>query len=233
MRSWLDNVATCTDVYVYQSALVCSDCGDAIAKELRREGVEDDHTWQAGHESDPFPQGPHGDGGGEADSAQFCDRGRNCVNAVHVVPDHKIGCPLGNPLTADGAEAVRESIRRMILDPNKFGRRMGRLLCKVWHDYTETPLLRVLPAQVGSKALHDALAHIHKQEKCEVQPVMFTDLEHVYGVAANPQKTLAWRITATDEGGFTDLGSVKMPNYTTSRTAEELVAEAIAQDDWY
>jgi hypothetical protein len=231
--SWLDKVAICTDVYIYQAALVCSDCGDAIASELRREGTEDNDDWTAGHESDPFPQGPYGNGGGEADSAQFCDRVRHCVNAVEIVSSHKIGCPLGNPLTRDGAEALCESIRRQILAPTKQGRLLGRLLCKVWHDYTETPLLRVLPDQVASKVLHDALVYLWRDEKCEVQPVMFTDLEHIYGVATNPNKTLAWRITATDEGGLTDLGAVKMPNYTTSRTVEELVAEAIAADDWY
>jgi hypothetical protein len=225
--SWLDDVAICTTIYIYQAALVCSDCGDAIANELLKKNVTDDG------DSGTFPQGPYGEGGGEADGAQFCDSGCDCMNAVEVESGRKIGCPLGNPLTRDGAEALRESIRRQILAPTKYERRLGRLLCRVWRDYTETPLVRVLPNQVSSKVLHDSLVYLRRDEKCEVQPTLFTDLEHVYGLATNPNKTLAWRITATEDGGLTDLGTLKMPNYTKSTTTEELVAEAIAADDWY
>ena len=57
-----------------------------------------EHTW----DSDDYPKGPYADGGGEADSPQFC---AHC-NAF-----------LRNPLTADGLEYVRHNpASRDVLD---------------------------------------------------------------------------------------------------------------------
>lgn len=74
------------NVYVFQAALLCEDCGEAAKLERREyEGAED---------SDAYPQGPYGDGGGEADSPQHCD---SC------------GLFLDNPLTGDGDNYVRDA----------------------------------------------------------------------------------------------------------------------------
>lgn len=79
-------------VYVYQAALLCKDCAKAVMSDTRcLSGLTED--------SDAWPQGPYGDGGGEADTPQHCD---HC------------GVFLENPLTGDGYEYVAEAINSHI-----------------------------------------------------------------------------------------------------------------------
>jgi hypothetical protein len=89
------------DAYVYQAALLCADCAKERQYELELHNMWDGskcalkawpHTWQ---ESDYYPQGPHADGGGEADTPQHCD---GC------------GCFLRNSLTTDGCHYVNEKL---------------------------------------------------------------------------------------------------------------------------
>lgn len=224
-KSWLDNIVVSNRSYAFKAELLCEDCGRAAAEELRTKGVEDDG------DSDTFPQGPY-DGGGEADSACFCGRGRDCLSAVEV-ENRKIGCPLGNSLTADGIRALQDSIRRNLLAPDKYSRMVGRLLCRVWKDYTETPLLRLPPAAGSSKLLEKHLAYLRNDEKATVSPIVFTDLEHVYGIASKPTKTIVWRITCTDSGGLTDLSTVDLPSSeATERSVESIVTEAASEGAW-
>lgn len=74
-------------VYVYQAALLCEKCGEAMRNEL--DGGPDARN----EDSSYYPQGPYGQGGGEADSPQHCD---HC------------SVFLENPLTEDGAQYVSE-----------------------------------------------------------------------------------------------------------------------------
>lgn len=78
------------NAYVYQAALLCEECGLAATKKR----CADPRPLVIG-DSDDFPQGPHLDGGGEADSPGHCD---HC------------GVFLKNPLTTDGEEYVREEL---------------------------------------------------------------------------------------------------------------------------
>ncbi len=77
---------------MFQAALYCESCGEAIRARLDSEGKRpanrrDEFTY----DSDDYPKGPYRDGGGEADTAQHCD-------GCHVW--------LENPLTVDGVENV-------------------------------------------------------------------------------------------------------------------------------
>jgi hypothetical protein len=86
------------DVYIYQAALLCSDCGETVIKELTADGEapanpEDESSF----DSDEFPKGPYPDGGGEADSPQHCD---HC------------GTFLYNPLTGDGYAYLRAQVEQ-------------------------------------------------------------------------------------------------------------------------
>lgn len=75
------------NVYAYQAALYCEDCaGDRMLAMLARAAEED---------SDDYPQGPYGNGGGEADCPQHCD----ACNAF-----------LENALTTDGYRYVQEQL---------------------------------------------------------------------------------------------------------------------------
>lgn len=72
------------DVYIFQAALWCGECIKPALVDLEHD-----------EDSNKYPQGPHANGGGEADCPQHCD-----------------GCNvfLENPLTRDGVEYVREQL---------------------------------------------------------------------------------------------------------------------------
>jgi hypothetical protein len=73
------------DVYLFQAALLCADCGAAMQA-----------ACVPGKDSDSYPQGPYPDGGGEADSPQHCDHCRAFLE---------------NPLTQEGYRYVLEQVR--------------------------------------------------------------------------------------------------------------------------
>jgi hypothetical protein len=91
------------DVYVFQAALYCGTCGDALVRTSRGRGVEDTG------DSDDFPQGPYPNGGGEADRPQHCDSGAECL-AAEAIGGRRVGAFLENPLTSDGEAYVRQSL---------------------------------------------------------------------------------------------------------------------------
>ena len=86
------------DVYLYQAALLCEECGDTVRSTLGYQTCpickfdpQDEETY----DSDEYPKGPYPDGGGESDTPQHCD---HC------------GLFLENPLTSDGVAYVREAL---------------------------------------------------------------------------------------------------------------------------
>jgi hypothetical protein len=86
------------DVFVFQAALLCEDCGARTREEMIDEGdAPDDPDDEGTYDSDDFPKGPYGDGGGEADTPQHCDI---------------CGLFLENPLTGDGRTYVEETVER-------------------------------------------------------------------------------------------------------------------------
>jgi hypothetical protein len=91
------------DVYVFQGALYCCTCGEALVRSLRERGVEDTG------DSDAFPQGSYPDGGGEADTPQHCDSGAECL-AADEIGNHRVGAFLENPLNGVGDAYVRHAI---------------------------------------------------------------------------------------------------------------------------
>jgi len=95
------------DAYVYQASFVCVPCGRDIKARLGKNSDTGD--------SNTYPQGPYGEGGGEADSPQHCD----CCNEF-----------LENPLTNDGYDAVREAIT----EDARAGR-TDSIACTIWADF--------------------------------------------------------------------------------------------------
>jgi len=99
--------------YIYHAALICEDCAACtMGEEKKPDHVNMDD--QASYDSDEWPKGPYGDGGGEADSPQHCDM---------------CGDFLENPLTEDGSTYVKQAWREYV----ETGR--GRLeVLQAWRD---------------------------------------------------------------------------------------------------
>jgi hypothetical protein len=86
-----------TDAYIYQAALLCSDCASITRQWIDVRGEGQPKVGFSQDDSDCYPNGPYGDGGGESDSPQHCDM---------------CGTFLDNPLTPDGLEYVKEALQR-------------------------------------------------------------------------------------------------------------------------
>lgn len=85
-------------VYIYQAALYCEECGEQICEELDAEGKRPaDVENEASYDSDEYPKGPMDEG--ESDSPSFCD---DC------------GCFLETSLTEYGVKSVRNSVIKQI-----------------------------------------------------------------------------------------------------------------------
>lgn len=236
--SWLDLVPVSTDAYAFQAALLCEDCGRAAVKQCALEQRPDDG------DSSTFPQGPYPDGGGESDSTGFCDNGKECVNAVQV-KRHKVGCPLGNPLTRDGAESLRESVLENMLSRKKYSRMLGRLLRRVWGAYLDE-----LPTQVKTRfvdKLPDSLlaackAHHEAASASRPRPSNYYKGFHTVALANPDYAFLAYekhdvlelcRFEVDDEGEFKQAEVARVPlDSTGGKSVTELVTEAFREGAW-
>jgi hypothetical protein len=90
------------DAYIYKGALYCRSCATDIARSIMvRRGSEEGVNFD---DSDTIPQGPYPDGGGKADSPQYCD---------------KCGEFLRNPLTSEGVRYVRQAVQELEAEPWK------------------------------------------------------------------------------------------------------------------
>lgn len=107
------------DVFIFNADILCNDCGNAQRRELEAQAInsfrerfpdavidvcdpEDiaiclgfDPAEESDYDSDQFPKGPYGNGGGESDTPQHCG---SC------------GAFLDNPLTDDGRQYVAEAL---------------------------------------------------------------------------------------------------------------------------
>ncbi len=245
--STINRAPTTFHAYAYQGELLCQDCGRQVIQSLRDKDVRDDG------DSDTFPQGPYDDGGGEADSANFCGLGKNCANAI-TVADHKIGCPLFNPLTRDGVENLAQSLRAMIAAPDKRSRITGRVLRTAWSPYAgpEDTFGRLSPKYVGplGDKLPHSLSESIKQyvrqtpEKASsVRGEIYGDADHVYLLASRgPEHRHGYhwgsavdllRAHADDDGEFREIQVASIhPEAAAEQPVEVLIREAISEGAW-
>lgn len=231
--NWIELVPVCSDVYVYQADLICEDCGNKIIKQLKKEKVEDTG------DSDRFPQGPHSDGSGEADSPYHCGMNEKCINKVHIPGGVSIGCPLGNPLTSEGATYVREVVARDITDESAHKRRVGRLWAHIYSNVLrDCPLHRIDLAKTSiANSLIKTLEKYKNTEKAKILPEIFTDCSYIYGSAYSPGKfspiTNLWRTKANDTGRFSPLEILLLrPSEIHERTHQDMIEEAISEGAW-
>jgi hypothetical protein len=222
MSKWLDSVPVSETAYVFRSSLLCEDCARREIAFLESKGVLDEG------DPDEYPQGPYGDGGGEADSAQFCGQGRLCLSPA-VVFGHKVGCPLRNPLTKDGIVALFEGVKRDLASNRTFDQLLGRLLTRVWGDYLDGCLGRfILPASLPS------LERL-TSNKYALNPVALADADHLYvlGVSTAQREHYLLRANVDDEGKFSLLEAVAVPTEAVDGyPVEKLLRQAVEDGAW-
>jgi hypothetical protein len=229
--NWIDLIPVCTDVYVYQADLICDDCGDVIIRKLEKQGVENTG------ESDDFPQKSYYTGGGEADSPNHCGMGEECQNRIHVPGGATIGCPLGNPLTSDGIKWLFERLAENIVSKDIHHRLVGRLWAHIYSDYLRNCPLALLQIEnitfSFAPSLVKILNSLKGKEKAGIMPEAFTDCSYIYGGASSPEKTILWRVEATNDGKFANPETVYLPpSEVHERTLQDMIEEAISEGAW-
>jgi hypothetical protein len=222
MSKWLDSVPVSETAYVFKSALLCEDCARREIGFLEGKGILDEG------DPDEYPQGPYGDGGGESDSAQFCEQGRHCLSPA-VVFGHKVGCPLRNPLTKDGITYLFEGVKRDLASPRAFDQHMGRLLVHLWGDY--------LDGYVGRVQLPASLPSLEKLvgKKYVLHHEVLADRDHLYmlGILAPQREHYLLRASVDDEGKFSSLEAVAVPTEAVNGyPAEKLLRQAVEDGAW-
>lgn len=232
--NWLDRIPTSRETYAYQASLLCADCGLVAIEALLAEGSSDDGD--SGH----FPQGPYGQGGGEADSPQFCDRGPSCASYAPIVHPAsgmvvKIGCPIENPLTSDGVLVLRTSILEDLVASSPHKRLVGRLLRRVWKDYSDPS--ETLSPWHREHTMPPSLWHALKDRGLfgygsPITPIAL-DTENVYITARRGDVVLLLRAPVDDYGDFQSLDEVVVP----ARSLEEYdpyktIAQAVSASAW-
>ena len=90
-------------MYAYNAALWCDSCGAAICKTLNFGKVEDTG------ETNDYPQYADEDNS-STDSPSHCDAGPECLEADSLSDGTKVGALIGEQLTTDGEDYVREAI---------------------------------------------------------------------------------------------------------------------------
>lgn len=228
---WINLIPTCSDAYVYNADFICEDCGEATIARLEKMGIEDTG------DSDGFPQGPHSDGGGESDSPQHCGMGARCVNKIHIPGGVTIGCPLGNPLTSDGVKYLRDSLAEDIVSTSAHKRMVGRLWAHIYSDcLRDCPLISLSTQFLKTPIAHSLikiLESLKKKERAPMMPEIFTDCSCIYGGATASEKTVLWRVEATDDGSYDDPATVYLPpSEAHERTLQDMVEEAISEGAW-
>lgn len=126
------------DVLMYRAALYCAECGTKIRAELDAAGKRPaDPDDEASYDSDDYPKGPFGDGGGEADTPQHCD-------ACHTF--------LENPLTSEG----KAYVCRAVLDDALAGADARGVAWNEWRPFYDVDVMTI--ARIASsdvEATHD------------------------------------------------------------------------------
>ena len=235
------------NVYIYQAALYCEDCGESIRKELEASGkAPADPDDETSYDSSDFPAGPYPDGGGEADSPQHCDSGSECLDAVTLPCGDKIGAWLENPLTEDGVKYVVSAIREDLVSNDEHKRQVGRLWRAGYDDeirYSDVEILTKYPGRTATEVL-SLMMTIAREQYDGLVNFFMTDPDSIYAVgwSGSGERTRSpsrgkkgirtiWKVDAKEDGSFDYLMYIEIPE-DMWEGAEEAIAAANDNDDW-
>ena len=240
---WRALVPSLDDVYMFQGALYCEDCGEDIRARLRKEGkVPEDEDDEESFDSDEFPKGPYSDGGGESDSVQHCDSGGECLNAIKLPCGSKIGAWLGNDLTGEGDRWLAESIRESIFKDDAHGRQVNRL----WRLKYSDPLSSlnsvepVTGRELASPFTHQFLKSIGGQQPLMINQI-WCDLDCLYGFSMQkavtswkqPAALFVWKSDILPDGTLDKPSKVELPaSEAQEREPQDILMELIGDWAW-
>lgn len=154
---------------------------------------------------------------------------------MHVPGGVAIGCPLGNPLTGEGVEGLRKSVTENIVSESAHKRGVGRLWARVYADALRNCRLTSLrlDADPIAQSLVKKLKDLKRKEKAFFMPEILTDCSYIYGKVNSPNKTILWRVEATDTGGFGPAETIALPaSESRERSLRDMIEEAISEEAW-
>ena len=240
---WRALVPSLDDVYMFQGALYCEDCGEDIRARLRKEGkAPEDEDDEESFDSDDFPKGPFGDGGGEADTIHHCDSNESCLNAIELPCGSKIGAWLGNDLTDEGADWLARSIRESIFRDDAHGRQVNRLWSLKYSDPLSS-LNSVEPVtgrELASPFTHQFLSSIGGQQPQIVNQI-WCDLDCLYGFSLQskvasqkqPAALLVWKSDILPNGNLDKPSKIALPvSETQEREPADILMDLIGDCAW-
>ena len=240
---WRELVPSLDDVYMFQGALLCEDCGRDVQDNLRKKGkAPEDEGDEESFDSDDFPKGPFGDGGGEADSIHHCDSNESCLNAIKLPCGSKIGAWLGNDLTSEGDKWLAESIRESIFKDDAHGRQVNRL----WRLKYSDPLSSlngvkpVTGRELASPPVQQFIKSIGGQQPQIVNQV-WCDLDCLYGFSMQkavadwkqPASLIVWKADILPDGSLDKPSKVELPiSEAQEREPDDILSELIGDAAW-
>ena len=240
---WREMIPALDDVYMFQGALYCTDCGRDIQDTLRKEGKDpEDEDDEESFDSDDFPKGPFSEGGGEADSIHHCDSNGECLNAIKLPCGSKIGAWLGNDLTGEGDRWLAESIRESIFKDDAHGRQVNRL----WRLKYSDPLSSlngvepVTGHELASPLVQQFLRSIGGQQPQIVNQV-WSDLDCFYGFSMQkevaswkqPAALIVWKSDIMPDGNLDKAMKVELPaSEAQEREPQDILMELIGDWAW-
>jgi hypothetical protein len=229
-KDWRDDVYVSTLAYVFQSALYCEECGDKIKNRLSSKADTGD--------SNDYPQGPYNDGGGEADSPQFCDSGKACSNKVVVPSGTSIGCPLGNPLTRDGIKEINETVRSLAFANHIHSRAVSRLYALLYgpqgHNVLTDEIVEIVITD-GLRELPQSLQRALQEDKNSKQLAkLYVDINNLYYVSVGKHnETIVGRVALNPDGSYGKPEVVKLPgSELNERSAMDIVRTCVEDVAW-
>lgn len=240
---WRTLVPSLDEVYMFQGALYCKDCGQSIQKEIQEEGKAPmDEKDEESFDSDDFPKGPFEDGGGEADGPHHCDNLARCLNAIELPCGSKIGAWLGNDLTNEGARWLSDSIKSSLFRDDEFVRQINRLWRLKYED-SVSPLnsvTQVTDSLLTKLPTKTFIASINKLQSQIINQVWY-DLDSFYGFSMQkempnwkqPAALSVWKSELLPEGRFGHPKKVELPASAASeREAQDILQELIEEYAW-
>ena len=240
---WRELVPALDDVYMFQGTLYCEDCGRDIQDKIRKEGkAPEEEDDEESFDSDDFPKGPYGDGGGESDSIHHCDSNEACLNAIELPCRSKIGAWLGNDLTDDGAEWLSNSIKESLFRDDEHGRQVNRLWSLKYRDRISG--LNSVDPVTGSdlnsplaKKFIAAIGGLQSQLTAQV----WSDQDSLYGFyllkaaprIGQPATLIVFRSDILPDGSLDLLKKVELPpSEAHDREPRDILEEMIEDSAW-